>query len=279
MENKFIFFLLPAALVSLATGGLLFVFFILSQVGRYIAAEALRFLFPIIDPWVKNDYEVFAYSPQQLMVLVVPIAIIVGIAFFTIRFARTASRITSLEYKLSKDRVEIAQQDLYIAGIAKKNADAQATDIVEDVVKPEASKALFFDGLIRTSNENLNRYYDQTRGQAGNSFILSVVICAFGWIVIIVGIVLLLAGKTSPAYVTTAAGVLSEFISAVFLYFYNSTVKSMSKYHTKLVLSQNISIALRVAEELPDEIKGQVSADLIKQLVQDINMHIVKEEK
>ena len=46
------------------------------------------------------------------------------------------------------------------------------------------------------------------------------------------------------SYIVTASGVLSEFIAAVFFYLYNQTILKMSEYHQKLVLTQNISLAL-----------------------------------
>lgn len=58
---------------------------------------------------------------------------------------------------------------------------------------------------------------------------------------------------TNPAYASTVSGIITEFIAAIFFYLYNKTVSSMSKYYNKLVLSYNISIALRVAELLPDK--------------------------
>lgn len=137
----------------------------------------------------------------------------------------------------------------------------------------------FFTRLINLSNNYLDQYYYQTKIQAEKSFRVSLFISIFGAFVICFGIILLFADKTNPAYVTTAAGVLSEFIAAVFFYFYNNTIKSMSKYHNKLVLSQNISIALKVADTLPEEMQGELRSELIKQLVKDINQYIIAEEK
>ena len=49
-------------------------------------------------------------------------------------------------------------------------------------------------------------------------------------------------------YVVTAAGILSEFIAAVFFYLYNKTIQKMREYHQKLVLTQNISLALKISD-------------------------------
>ena len=81
-------------------------------------------------------------------------------------------------------------------------------------------------------------------------------------------------GKTTPAYVTTASGVITEFIASVFFYLYNKTVSSMSDYHNKLVLSQNVSIALKIAESISGESAEKVKNHIVEELVKDINEHI-----
>lgn len=52
----------------------------------------------------------------------------------------------------------------------------------------------------------------------------------------------------------------------------------MSKYHNKLVLSQNISIALKIADSLPEEDKVKTKNLIVTELLKDINTHLVKDE-
>lgn len=77
--------------------------------------------------------------------------------------------------------------------------------------------------------------------------------------------------KTQPAYLTTAAGVLSEFIAAVFFYLYNKTILSMSQYHQKLVITQNIALALKITGELPDADRVRSQLALVEALTKDVN--------
>jgi len=151
--------------------------------------------------------------------------------------------------------------------------EKETTEIKEDL------QGDFFNSLIRLSYNYLDKYYNQTGIQANKSFKVTLGVSIAGAVVIAAGIVLMFIGKTDPAYVTVAAGVISEFIAAVFFYLYNSTIKSMSKYHNKLVLSQNVSIALRVAEDLPEKEQTEVKAEMSKLLVQDINQYIVMEKE
>jgi hypothetical protein len=94
--------------------------------------------------------------------------------------------------------------------------------------------------------------------------------------VIVAGIVLLFFSKTQAGYVTTGAGVISEFIAAVFFYLYNQTILKMGEYHRKLVLTQNISLALKIAEGLPEAERVKAQQSLIEALSKDINRYLVE---
>ena len=84
--------------------------------------------------------------------------------------------------------------------------------------------------------------------------------------------------KAQPSVITCAAGVITEFIAAVFFYLYNRTISSMSKYHNKLVLSQNISIALKIADSLPEQDKVKTKDLIVTELLKDINGQLVKDD-
>lgn len=93
----------------------------------------------------------------------------------------------------------------------------------------------------------------------------------FGAVLIMAGIVAMFQGFTEPATVTSASGIITEFISAVFFYLYNKTVAGMSNYHNKLVMAQNISIALAAADSLPEDRQAEAKAVIIKELTKNIN--------
>ena len=52
----------------------------------------------------------------------------------------------------------------------------------------------------------------------------------------------------------------------------------MSDYHNKLVLSQNISIALKVADTLPDSDKTKAKNTIIDELLKDVNSYLTKSD-
>lgn len=136
----------------------------------------------------------------------------------------------------------------------------------------------FFPKLIRINFDYLDKYYKQTQVQAEKSFKLSLMASSIGLFIIIIGIIMMFNNKTTPAYITTATGVLSEFISAVFFYLYNKTILKMSEYHKKLVLTQNVSIALKLSNDMDEENKIKVQSTIIDRLTTDINKHLTDKD-
>ncbi len=152
--------------------------------------------------------------------------------------------------------------------LAKHGAEELQESIQED----------FFNKLVKINFKYLDQYYLQTQEQADKSFRLTLFACLIGLAIIVTGIVMMFKDKTEPAYVTTAAGIMSEFIAAVFFYLYNKTVQKMSQYHHKLVITQNISLALKITQELPDTEKSAAQNKLIEKLTENVNSLLAKSE-
>ncbi len=134
----------------------------------------------------------------------------------------------------------------------------------------------FFTNLVKINFKYIDKYYLQTQLQADKSFLLCAVAASVSLLVILGGIVLLFVqpkGKEA-GYVATASGTLGEFIAAVFFYLYNRTITKMGEYHQKLVLTQNISLAIKITEELPSAEQVTARTKLIDYLSKDINLFL-----
>jgi hypothetical protein len=134
----------------------------------------------------------------------------------------------------------------------------------------------FFTKLVEINFKYLDQYYLQTQEQADKSFWLSVIAGVVGFIIIITGVIMMFLNADKnfqPSYITTGAGVITEFIASVFFYLYNRTILKMSQYHQKLVITQNISLALKTADAL-HESKEKVLEKIIESLTQDVNKHL-----
>lgn len=156
--------------------------------------------------------------------------------------------------------------------IKRKMLEYEAENIKDEV------KEDIFENSIKLSYKYLDQYYLQTREQAQRGFFVTVLVSVFGAILISVGIVSMFLEKVQPSYITCASGVITEFIAAVFFYLYNKTISSMSKYHNKLVISHNVSIALKVAESLPENDKVKAKNAIILELLKDVNTYLVKND-
>ena len=161
-------------------------------------------------------------------------------------------------------------QKLIIKNISSK-ALKLSTDYLQDTLEED-----FFNKLVKINFKYIDKYYDQTQNQADKSFKLSLVVAVLAFIIIVCGIVLMLQNKAEAGKIITASGVLSEFIAAVFFYLYNKTITKMSEYHQKLVLTQNIGLALKIVETLPDDEKVVAKAGLVKNLTESVNKYLVQ---
>lgn len=153
----------------------------------------------------------------------------------------------------------------------------QLFDFEMDCIQNEVKEDIF-ENSIKMSYKYLDEYYSQTREQAKNGFKVSLYVAICGAGLIAIGVVAMFLGHTAPSYITCASGAITELVSVVFFYLYNKTALSMGNYHNKLVLSQNVSIALKVAESLPENEKVSAKTKIINELLKDINAHLVKED-
>lgn len=159
-----------------------------------------------------------------------------------------------IEFRKTRCRRELIEEEI----------DNISNDDEEDLLK----------NSLQMSYKYLDQYYLQTREQAQKGFFVTITVSICGAIIIGIGIIAMFVGKGNAAYITTASGVITEFIAAVFFYLYNKTIQSMGAYHNKLVLSQNIAIALKISDSLSDDIKNEAKKNIIEELIKDINNHI-----
>jgi hypothetical protein len=136
----------------------------------------------------------------------------------------------------------------------------------------------FFTKLVQINFKYLDKYYLQTQEQADKSFRLASFASIAGLVVIVIGIIMMFFEKTEPAYVTTGAGVISELIAAIFFYLYNRTILKMSQYHQKLVITQNISLALKISEDMKGDNKSKIQEMLVDRLTMDTNKYLSIQE-
>lgn len=134
----------------------------------------------------------------------------------------------------------------------------------------------FFTKLVKINFKYLDQYYLQTQAQADKGFALSAMVSVIAFLIIVAGIVMMFVEKENASYVTVSAGVLSEFIASIFFLLYNRTVTKMGEYHQKLVLTQNVGLALKISEGLPDVERVAAQRSLIDRLNENVNVLLTK---
>lgn len=226
----------------------------LEMTKRRLFAEGLAWALPIsalfcLFFYYQKPKDEFLAMPEIIIALATGVVLGLINSFYT--YLKAELKVTQLNHALAKYDTETMQKEI--------------------------DKDLF-ENSIKMSYKYLDQYYLQTREQAQRGFFITMVVSIFGALLIAAGIIAMFLGKTAPSYVTCASGIVTEFIATVFFYLYNRTITGMSKYHNKLVLSQNISIALKIADSLPDAEKKVNKSLIISELMKDINIHMIKSD-
>lgn len=138
----------------------------------------------------------------------------------------------------------------------------------------------FINNLIKINIHQINAYNNQTKSQANKSFIIAVITSIVGFVITCTGIWYVLSDRTNVdgGYFTSIIGVLIQFISGVIFYLYNKTVAEMSEYHKKLILIQNIGLALKSSETFEETKKTEAREKIIEELLKNLNQHLVEKE-
>jgi Cyanobacterial TRADD-N associated 2-Transmembrane domain len=128
--------------------------------------------------------------------------------------------------------------------------------------------------LISLNLKYQDRYYLETGLQANKSFYASLMVAILGFIMVCTAIVLFFYEKITAAYVTVAAGAITEFISAVFFYLFNKTILSMASYHQRLLFTQNIALSLKLVHSLPEDKRLPLIERIVAELTRDLNLYL-----
>lgn len=106
-----------------------------------------------------------------------------------------------------------------------------------------------------TNNQFVNKlqdFYDTGQFQQKVSFWVSIVAVILGFIVILFSIYIFLTNqeKIHESIVWGVAGVISEFIAAVFFYIHNKNLAQLNIYFEKLIKLQDTQLAISLVEKM-----------------------------
>lgn len=102
-------------------------------------------------------------------------------------------------------------------------------------------------------NAYIDAYYQTNQAHVAWSFWASLTALGIGLFVLIVGVSLSLSGSNSAISITTtAAGVLTQFISAGFFYLYNRNLRQLNIFYSELAQNQDMFFALGLVGHIPE---------------------------
>ena len=200
----------------------------------------------------------------------------IATAFLQLKFTSADDLMTLLPYLLAGFTVGVV---VYILAVYRyksiQESEQRRVDYELAVSKlRDRINEDFFTKLVQINFKYLDQYYMQTQEQAAKSFKLTLFASIAGLLLLLFGILLMFVKPIDPGYVTVGTGALTEIISGVFFYLYNRTIQEMSQYHQKLVITQNISLALKISEGLPESEKAGVQKDIISRITENVSGYL-----
>ncbi len=126
--------------------------------------------------------------------------------------------------------------------------------------------------LINVSS--LEGYVAQTRLQAEQSFVLTKNVSIAGFVLIGVGVAYAVyitgsgEGTLSAAYLSSALGIVTEFISGVLFFLYTRTLQQINRFHDKLIANQQMALSLLSTGSISDdEQRDRTRMELARELM------------
>jgi hypothetical protein len=109
----------------------------------------------------------------------------------------------------------------------------------------------YINELVEINVTRLDEYYNEVKRHTVYSFSFALIVGLVGFALIVVGIFLGYDGeRLTTAYLAGISGILIEFISGVFFYLYNKTVKQLKLYHDNLIDLQNTLLSFQLIERV-----------------------------
>jgi hypothetical protein len=138
------------------------------------------------------------------------------------------------------------------------------------VPSSDATEGQYFTNLVQINVTNLSDYYALVKVHTNKSFRASLVAGGLGFVLIAAGLSIGFVHDQdqSISYLATASGVFVEFISGVFFYLYNRTVRQLKEYHDSLLEVQNILLSFKIVADSAPEHRSQLLEKILTFLLQ-----------
>lgn len=209
---------------------------------------------------VPNNFGIQNASYRVIRTLIIILSIFLIIRYIVKYLMKERdTKSTELNQKYEKTR-----QDVYNRLMEAEMANAPLKADGEDSVD-----AVFVEAMSNTV-VSLDKYYDLVNDQLANSFIVALVVCTIGFLII--GLPMIFSSFGSEVVkvnnLTIFSGIITEIIGALFFYLYNRAGEKVEGYSAKLLKLQFSLVAYKYAKDIKDETeKCKLITNLINQLM------------
>lgn len=149
---------------------------------------------------------------------------------------------------------------------AVSGGKAQVEEVVDAVPKSETFERI--TAATRMTIRQLELDYEQARQQATNWSRISISAAGAGFVIVLVGIVLLLLGYTTVGILTSISSIVPEIAAALFFQQTKQANTRIDTYHRDLLEAQAINQALELCETIEnDEAKMRLKETVIKNVL------------
>lgn len=148
-----------------------------------------------------------------------------------------------------------------------------------DLLESETvSSELRAEKLFKSHQIGLKQYYDQTLRHSGWIFIVGIACIFAGFVIVGASLYFVLTADSSKtlqekiivASLGALAGILSNFIAAIYLKMFSETVSSLTTFHQKLVKTHHLHFANFLAAKISDgALRDNTIAEISKKVADE----------
>lgn len=142
--------------------------------------------------------------------------------------------------------------------------------------KSEKSKDIL--ELMLSNMSELKQYYSISKLQARLAFLLAVLFCITGTIVLIVSILKFDGSNLQSTMISAIGGTISELFAGTALLVYKSTLKQLNIYYKSLHENERFLSIVNLANQLPDDRQPDAVIKIIESSLKDISCWIKSDE-
>ncbi|MCP3930938.1 MAG: hypothetical protein GY705_17775 [Bacteroidetes bacterium] len=185
-------------------------------------------------------------------ILVIPITIIVLSFMFRPFLRELMNRATKIEFK----SIDLHALDEFKVGEGDEGIESIASRGIAEGLK-EGSKEKLEKLRLALETQQVSQviqYHQNSLAQSRISFWFSIGAGTLGFLVIIVGALMAMAGaQTTTSILTVVSGTIIDAIAALFFTQSNQARKLMTEFFDKLRIDRQFNESLRLCESIPDE--------------------------